>query len=123
MTFYKGQPNPGFKKGQSGNPTGKPKDLYGIAEAARGHGPNAIETLVRVMNDLRAPHNAQVAAANALLDRGYGKPPQTNDLRVRAAGRLDEWSDDELLVLRERIRAELAGGPRVIEAPKSEQFN
>ena len=30
-------------------------------------------TLVSVMEDLKAPHSARVAAANGLLDRGHGK--------------------------------------------------
>jgi hypothetical protein len=36
----------------------------------------AIETLVGIMQDEQAPKHARVAAASAILDRGYGKPPQ-----------------------------------------------
>jgi hypothetical protein len=38
--------------------------------------PEAITTLANIMHDEEAPPAARVAAANALLDRGYGKPTQ-----------------------------------------------
>ena len=46
------------------------------ANAARQHTLAAVETLVSVMEDLKAPHSARVAAANGLLDRGHGKATQ-----------------------------------------------
>jgi hypothetical protein len=36
----------------------------------------AIHTLVSIMSHPKAASEARVSAANALLDRGYGKPPQ-----------------------------------------------
>ena len=42
--------------------------------AAKEHGTLALQTLVDVMRDDEAPHAARVSAANAVLDRGYGKP-------------------------------------------------
>ena len=36
----------------------------------------AVETFVSIMTDPKAPPAARVSAANALLDRGYGKLPQ-----------------------------------------------
>ena len=36
----------------------------------------AINTLVTIMDDPKAPPAARVAAANSLLDRGYGKSTQ-----------------------------------------------
>lgn len=47
-----------------------------LSELARQHTESAINTLVEVCNDKRAPHSARVTAANGLLDRGYGKPAQ-----------------------------------------------
>lgn len=64
-----------FQKGQSGNPGGRPKDAE-LREACRAHTTLAIKTLVSVMKAKRSPANAKVAAAIALLDRGYGKPAQ-----------------------------------------------
>src|SRR5262245_66323643 len=65
-----------FQKGQSGNPGGRPKEIAEVKELAREHMPAAIEALVSIMNNPKASDAARVSAANALLDRGYGKPPQ-----------------------------------------------
>ena len=69
-----------FKKGQSGNPGGRPKVIAEVKELAREHTGAAIETLVSIMANPKAAPAARVSAANALLDRGYGKP---GDVRLR----------------------------------------
>lgn len=71
-----------FKPGQSGNPGGRPKIVGDLRELARVHTHEALATLVRVAQDRKAPPAAQVAAAEALLNRGYGKPVQA----VEASG-------------------------------------
>jgi len=68
-----------FKPGQSGNPNGRPKVLADVQNAAREHSSEAIETLAQIMRNPRAPATARIAAASALLDRGYGRPLQTVD--------------------------------------------
>ena len=65
-----------FKKGQSGNPGGRPKVIAEVRELAQEHTSKAIETLVSIMTNPKSADAARVSAANALLDRGYGKPPQ-----------------------------------------------
>ena len=65
--WLKGAPSP--------NPSGRPKVLGEVMALARGHTAEAIETLVTVMTDEEQPAAARVAAANSILDRGYGKPP------------------------------------------------
>jgi hypothetical protein len=65
-----------FKKGHSGNPGGRPKVVAEVQELARQHTTDAVETLVSIMTNPNSAPAARVSAANALLDRGYGKPPQ-----------------------------------------------
>ena len=62
-----------FPKGQSGNPGGRPRDEQKVAELARSYTTEAIETLVALM---RSGNDERVrgTAAQALLDRGWGKP-------------------------------------------------
>ena len=65
-----------FEKGQSGNPGGRPKALAEVVELARTHTVVAINTLAAITANEEAPEAARIAAANALLDRAWGKPTQ-----------------------------------------------
>ncbi len=58
------------------------KQITDVRDAARQHTLAAVETLVSVMEDLKAPHSARVAAANGLLDRGHGKATQHLDAEL-----------------------------------------
>lgn len=98
-----------FEKGQSGNPGGRRKQDFSIVELARSHSRAAIETLANVMVSESAADSARVSAANSILDRGFGKPPQAVS-HSGAIGTFDasKLTDDELAVL-EPILARLAG--------------
>lgn len=66
-----------FAKGKSGNPGGRPKlpeDVKHVRELARQYTASAVSALVEVLESDSAA--GKVAAANALLDRGWGKPEQ-----------------------------------------------
>ena len=65
-----------FAPGQSGNPSGRPKRDEDIAALARTHTEDAIAVLVSIAENPKANDNARISAANSLLDRGHGKPPQ-----------------------------------------------
>lgn len=65
-----------FKPGQSGNPGGRPKENNKLRELARAHTELAIATLAEICANFKEKGAARIAAAQALLDRGYGKPPQ-----------------------------------------------
>lgn len=63
-----------FQPGQSGNPSGRPKENAQLKAAARAHTEAALNVLVMALGD--EDTKTRIAAANALLDRGYGKPTQ-----------------------------------------------
>ena len=65
-----------FQPGTSGNPGGRPKGLSEVIALAREHTELAITTLVDIAKQTKAAPAARVAAASALLDRGWGKPAQ-----------------------------------------------
>lgn len=119
-----------FVKGQSGNPGGKCKTTIKVeidgevrdatlAELARPHTFAALQTLVDITQDERAPKPARVSAATALLDRGWGKPRQELELSgpdggpietSHAGPDLSRLSTEELRNL-EAIREKLAADP------------
>jgi hypothetical protein len=47
-----------------------------IRSLARAHTETAVRALAGIMRQAKAPAAARVAAASALLDRGWGKPAQ-----------------------------------------------
>ena len=61
-----------FIAGHSGNPGGRPKDEYKVAELARSYTVEAVETLVDLMRHSR-DDRVRGTASQALLDRGWGK--------------------------------------------------
>jgi hypothetical protein len=65
-------------KGVSGNPGGRPKLEVSIRELAQQHGMEALETLVQVMRTGKP--GERLIAANAILDRAYGKPSQSIEM-------------------------------------------
>ena len=72
-TKQRGRP---FRPGQSGNPGGRPKGYGEIREIARQYTAEAIETLAAIMRTENAQPAARIAAATAILDRGWGRPTQ-----------------------------------------------
>ena len=84
-----------FKKGQSGNPSGRTKGLYRVEDLAKTHTLAAMETLVKVATNDDAPAASRVAAAVAILDRGWGKPRQELAVTMDA----HDMSDEALLAI------------------------
>lgn len=61
--------------GPSPNPGGRPKEVGHVRELARQHTGEAIATLVEILRH-GTPDRARVAAAQVLLERGWGRPEQ-----------------------------------------------
>lgn len=57
-----------------------------IRSIARAHTKTAINVLAGIVRQEKAPPAARVAAANALLDRGWGKPTQHVDMDAKVEG-------------------------------------
>ena len=65
-----------WKPGQSGNPGGRPKSIHKVQELARSKTEAMIGVLEEIAASPKAPPAARVAAANSILDRGWGKSSQ-----------------------------------------------
>jgi hypothetical protein len=77
-----------------------------VQEHARQHTTTAIDTLAEIMRNENAAPAARIAAANALLDRGYGKPGQTvGETAMRADPRMlsDEGLTARILEVEEAL--------------------
>lgn len=76
-----------FVKGQSGNPTGRPKVDPEIMEAIRGACPDAVKRLIEYIH--HEDPKIALRAIIELLDRGYGKPAQVQTVNMDVSGGVD----------------------------------
>lgn len=99
-----------WSKGHSGNPTGKnagrPLIAAEVKKLARSYGADAIEKLRELM-ETGVDERTQKAAADSLLDRGYGRPVQ--QIEAAGPGAFEEMEEDELRAYI-RSRAHLING-------------
>ncbi|WP_082725138.1 DUF5681 domain-containing protein [Burkholderia sp. NRF60-BP8] len=71
-------PKTAFKKGVSGNPGGRPKrtaEELDLIAACKDRTPAALAVIESIMMEGENERN-RLAAAQAIIDRGYGKAPE-----------------------------------------------
>lgn len=87
-----------FKKGQSGNPKGRPKmpDIREALVKILAEEKDGYTALDAILAQLRAKAaKGDIKAAEVLLDRAYGKARQTIDGNI-SVRKLEEMTDAEL---------------------------
>ena len=96
----------GGKRPGAGRPKGAAnKATVVVKEAAQAFTADAISTLAEIMRSTEHPAAARVSAANALLDRGHGKPKQPltggedDDNPIRSAMDLSRLTGEQLAAL------------------------
>lgn len=83
----------GGKREGAGRPAGaKTKVGAQLREAAQAFTDDALNTLAQIMRESESDA-ARVSAANSILDRGYGKPPQalTGDESAEPIRHVFKW--------------------------------
>ena len=127
MSGVKGRPRGRpFERGQSGNPGGRPirpktieqhKLEADVRMLARDRGAEAIDKLVTLMRgvvrveierkrvEMPVPPMTQLAAANALLDRGYGGPHQSVEMTRKDGDPIEHHERSALEVIQSRLAA------------------
>jgi hypothetical protein len=77
MKQQKEVPGRPFKKGESGNPNGRPKSDPELVALARENSVEALNKIIAIMRKPNAEDRTVLHAANLIIERGYGRAPQT----------------------------------------------
>jgi hypothetical protein len=83
----RGPGNPAWTAGVSGNPGGRPKGWPALRLAAQKASPLALRTLIHMCRKGESGA-VRVAAAQAIMDRAYGKPEQRHSAEGVGTGLL-----------------------------------
>lgn len=85
-----------FAKGVSGNPGGRPKQSEDVVEACRAKSAEAIQVLSEIMMNKNAKDTDRIRAAEAILDRAWGKPYQAVEIDSGADTSITiKWENEE----------------------------
>jgi len=88
-----------------------------VIQLARTKGPDAIRKLVKLLDSKNEA--IQLKAAEALLDRGFGKPAQTINVSENPLERVEELSDAELQQRLRRLEREGAADGTATPPPST----
>jgi hypothetical protein len=91
----------GKRPGAGRKPKRHDKAKYDMMEMAKGYAPEALEVFAKIMRSGES-EAAKVAAADKLLDRGYGKAPQA--LEHTGAGGGDIKHDIRIVIVDPKAR-------------------
>ena len=90
-------PSTAFKPGQSGNPGGKKAIPQDIKDALSKLTPTAVDKLKQMLEDPNTDYKVLIQVINTILDRVYGKAPQTVDatgeIKIILEGALSDYGD------------------------------
>lgn len=109
----RGGKRPGAGRPKGAKDTATREQGGSLAELARQHTTDALKTLVKIATAGES-EAARVTAANALLDRGYGKPTQAVEHSGRDGGPIEykNLSDEEIAARIAAHEAARAGSDR-----------
>ena len=112
----KGRP---FEKGNTIGRHGRRKRNPTVTQLCRDASPEAVETLIKIMRDERAPHGVRAHCADKIIERGWGKAPAHNTVEIQHNVRVTDLSDDQLLriIAGETLQSVLAVPSRSSIAP------
>lgn len=88
-----------WKKGQSGNLSGRPKALGAVQALARRHTVECINGLIDLARDKEQPGHVRATCYKLILDRAWGAATQPVDLKADGSVTVEiahfHYDDDE----------------------------
>ena len=87
-----------FKKGVSGNPSGRPRQALDVAALAKENSVTAMKRIIKVIDS--KDDRIALAAATQVLDRAIGKPTQTVEVDANVTHHGEEPVSDTVAWVR-----------------------